>query len=214
MPRDPTGELSIIDFDGNSTGLDLRPVHRLRLAGRVSGSSGELVGMNESSAELDHLQRLMDASAESAGPHLRSIITDERRLNAVTLCAELNGMRLLTVATVTADGRPLSGPVDGYFLHGSFWFSSSRDSVRARHLRRRPVISLTHVPCAQLAVSAHGGATLFDFPSPQTNELRQAMLDHYLPLQGPAFRDWLDGMQDGIAVRVDASKLFVFHLAD
>lgn len=170
--------------------------------------------MNESSEELGHLQRLMDASAESAGPHLRSVITEERRVTAETLCAELDGMRLLSVATVSADGRPLSGPVDGYFLHGSFWFSTSRDSVRARHLSRRPAISVTHVPHAQLAVSAHGRATLFDFPGPETGELRHAMLDHYLPLQGPEFRDWLDGMQDGVAARVDASKLFVFHLAD
>lgn len=170
--------------------------------------------MYESSEEIDRLQRLMDASADAAGPHLRSIITDERRLDAAALCAELGGMRLLSAATVSADGRPISGPADGYFLHGSFWFSTSRDSVRARHLWRRPAISVTHIPHVQLAVSAHGTATLFDFPGPDTAELRQAMLDHYLPLQGPDFETWLDDMEDGVAVRVDASKLFVFHMAD
>jgi hypothetical protein len=170
--------------------------------------------MYESSEELDRLQRLMDASARRAGSHLRGIITDERRLDAASLCARLSGMRLLSVATVTADGRPLSGPVDGYFLHGSFWFSTSRASIRARHLARRPAISVTHIPNVQLAVSAHGTATLFDFPGPDTAELRQAMLDHYLPLQGPDFQTWLDAMDDGVAVRVDASKLFVFHMDD
>jgi general stress protein 26 len=170
--------------------------------------------MHESSEELDQLQRLMDASAAGAGPHLRSIITEERRLDAEALCAELRGMRLLSVATVSADGRPLAGPVDGYFLHGSFWFSTSADSVRARHLARRPAISVTHIPNVQLAVSAHGTATLFDFPGPDTAKLRQAMLDHYLPLQGPDSPTWLDAMDDGVAVRVDASKLFVFHMDD
>lgn len=170
--------------------------------------------MYESSEELDRLQRLMDASAAGAGTHLRSVITPERRLDAATLCAELGGMRLLSVATVTADGRPVSGPVDGYFLHGSFWFSTSRGSVRVRHLSRRPAISVTHVPDVHLAVSAHGTATLLDFPGPDTAELRQAMLDHYLPLQGPEFQEWIDGMDDGVAVRVDADKLFVFHMAD
>jgi hypothetical protein len=34
-------------------------------------------------------------------------------------------MRLLVVAMVTADGRPLAGPVDGYFRHGSFYFSAT-----------------------------------------------------------------------------------------
>jgi hypothetical protein len=58
-------------------------------------------------------------AAAAAGPHLRGIITDERRLSAERVCQILQGMRLLVVATVTADGRPLAGPVDGYFLHGS-----------------------------------------------------------------------------------------------
>ena len=73
-----------------------------------------------------------------AGEHLRGIITGERRLSAADLAGRLQGMRLLTAATVTADGRPLAGPVDGYFLHGTFWFSSGRNSVRMRHLAARP----------------------------------------------------------------------------
>jgi hypothetical protein len=169
--------------------------------------------VHETPPELDRLQRLLDSSAAGAGEHLRSIITDERRLDAPGLCAGVTGMRLLTVATVTADGRPLAGPVDGYFLRGAFWFSTSAHSVRARHLLARPVISVTHLPNDQFAVSAHGTATLFPFPGPETTELRQAMLDHYLPLQGPSFRDWLERMTDGVAVRVDAAKLFVFHMS-
>jgi len=123
-------------------------------------------------------------------------------------------MRLITVATVTADGRPVAGVVDGYFLHGSFWFSTSRTSGRARHLSRRPGISVTHVPDERLAVTAHGTAALFDFPGRESEQLRQAMLDHYLPLQGESFREWLDGMQDGLAVRVDATKLFAYYNPD
>ena len=83
---------------------------------------------------MDRLQELMDRSAAGAGSHLRGIITGERRLTARQVCQRLQGMRLLVVATVTADGRPLAGPVDGYFLHGSFYFGSGRDSVRMRHL--------------------------------------------------------------------------------
>ena len=175
--------------------------------------SAVLGAVLETPPELDRFQGLLDSSGAGAGEHLRSIITDERRLDAPGLCAGLTGMRLLTVATVTADGRPLTGPVDGYFLHGAFWFSTSSHSVRARHLSARPVISVNHVPDDHFAVSAHGSATVFPFPGPDTNELRQAMLDHYLPLQGPSFRDWLDGLIDGVAVRVDAAKLFVFHMS-
>jgi hypothetical protein len=179
----------------------------------MSQVSAVLGAVLETPPELDRLQRLLDSSAARAGEHLRSIITDERRLDAPGVCAGLTGMRLLTVATVTADGRPLAGPVDGYFLHGAFWFSTNAHSVRARHLSARPVISVTHVPDDHFAVSAHGTATLLPFPGPDTNDLRQAMLDHYLPLQGPSFRDWLDGMSDGVTVRVDAAKLFVFHMS-
>ena len=75
--------------------------------------------MLETPEEIDRLQQLLDRSAAGAGPHLRGIITDERRLSAAQVIERLPGMRLLAVATVTADGRPLAGPVDGYFLHGS-----------------------------------------------------------------------------------------------
>jgi hypothetical protein len=68
--------------------------------------------------------------------------------------------RLLVVATVAADGRPLAGPVDGYFLHGSFSFSSGRDSVRMCHLAARPVgipaqNAITDSRLAQSASHAH-----------------------------------------------------------
>ena len=69
--------------------------------------------MLETPEEMDRLQQLLDDSAGRAGAHLREIITDERRLSAVQLCHVLTGMRLLVVATVTADGRPLTGAVDG-----------------------------------------------------------------------------------------------------
>ena len=167
--------------------------------------------MLETPEDLDRLQQLLDQSMASAGPHLRSIITDERRLTAPQLCDRLQGMRLLALATVTADGRPIVGPVDGYLLHGSFYFSSGRDSVRMRHLAARPACSATHLPGEELAVSVHGRAELFDVSGPAHGELRQAMLDHYLPLQGPEFEDWLNGI-DALGARIAADKMFTFSL--
>jgi Pyridoxamine 5'-phosphate oxidase len=167
--------------------------------------------MLETPEDLDRLQQLLDRSMASAGPHLRSIITDERRLTAQQLCDRLQGMRLLALATVTADGRPIVGPVDGYLLHGSFYFSSGRDSVRMRHLAARPACSATHLPGEELAVSVHGRAELFDVSDPAHGELRQAMLDHYLPLQGPEFEDWLNGI-DALGARIAAAKMFTFSL--
>jgi hypothetical protein len=86
--------------------------------------------MLETPEEIDRLQQLLDRSAAGAGPHMKGIITGERRLSADQLCQRLQGMKLLVVATVTADGRPLAGPVDGYFLHGSFYFGAGTQSAR------------------------------------------------------------------------------------
>ena len=166
--------------------------------------------MLETPAELDRLQGLLDESMASAGPHLRGIITGDRRLTAGQLCETLRGMRLLVVATVTADGRPLAGPVDGYFLHGTFYFGSGRDSVRMRHLAARPGVSATHLPGEHLAVTVHGQAELFEMSSPPGAELRQAMLDHYLPIQGQAFEEWLDNT-DGLGARIQPDRMFTFH---
>src|SRR5271167_1938902 len=85
--------------------------------------------MFETAEEVTELQALLDASMASAGPHLRDI-ADEHGLGAIELTERLQGMRLVVLATVTADGRPLAGPVDGYFLHGTFWFSTGRNAVR------------------------------------------------------------------------------------
>jgi hypothetical protein len=166
--------------------------------------------MFETAQELDQLERLLDRSAALAGVHMRSIITEERRVTAAELCPRLQGMRLLVLATATADGRPLTGPVDGYLIHGSFHFSSGRESVRARHLSHRPSVSATHLPGEQFAVTVHGRAELYEISDPTRPELRQAMLDHYLPLQGAEFEGWLDST-DSLGACIRAERMFTFH---
>jgi general stress protein 26 len=168
--------------------------------------------MLETPEEVDHLQQILDRSAAGAGDHLRGIITDDRRLSAPQLIERLQGMRLLVVATVTADGRPLAGPVDGYFLHGTFWFSSGRNSVRMRHLAARPAVSATHVPGEELAVTVHGRAELLDLRDAAGGGLRQAMLDWYVPRQGPEFEKWLNAL-DAVAARIVPEKIFTFAMA-
>jgi hypothetical protein len=165
----------------------------------------------ETADEMVRLQQLLDRSADHSGPHLRNIITDERRLTALQLCQRLPGMRLLALATVTADGRPLVGPVDGYLIHGCFHFSSGRDSVRMRHLAVRPAVSAVHLPGDELAVTVHGRAELFEISDPAHPDLRQAMLDEYLPKQGPAFEAWLEA-EDALGARIMAEKMFTFAL--
>ena len=162
--------------------------------------------MHETPEELSRLQELLDTGIAAAGPHLKSMVRDENRVDAATLSEALAGMRLLIVATVTADGRPLTGPVDGYFLHGTFWFGSARNSVRMRHLAARPAVSATYLPGQELSVTVHGRAELFDLLDPAHGELRQAILDHYLPTQGPEFETWLR-KENPIGARIAPEKI-------
>src|SRR3954470_16806586 len=146
--------------------------------------------MRESPADLAHLQELLDRSYAQAGAHLRRIITPERRMTAEQVAERLTGMCLLALATVTADGRPIVGPVDGIFFHGAFHFGSSPDSVRFRHIRRRPQVSATHLPGEELAVTVHGRAELVDFG--EGTGFRQALLDIYVPRYGEDWGSFLD----------------------
>ena len=120
-------------------------------------------------------------------------------------------MRLLVVATTTADGRPLAGPVDGYLLHGSFHFSSGRDSVRMRHLAARPAVSATHLPGEELAVTVHGRAELYDVLDPALLQLRRAMLDHYAPCRDCTSPPGWTG-KNSIGARIVADRMYTFRL--
>src|SRR3954463_6543032 len=97
--------------------------------------------MHETPADLDALQDLLDRSYASARPHLLRIHTPERRLRAEQVAERLTGMCLLALATVTADGRPVVGPVDGVLYRGAWHFGSSPDSVRFKHIHARPHVS-------------------------------------------------------------------------
>ncbi len=137
--------------------------------------------MRELPADITALQELLDRSYASAGSHLLSIHTVERRLRAEQLCERLAGMRLLALATVTADGRPILGPVDGIFYRGAFHFGSSPESARFRHIRARPYVSATHAPGEELAVTVHGRAVAIDVRAEENAGLRETLLEVYVP---------------------------------
>lgn len=135
--------------------------------------------MHERHEDLVELQRVVDASFDAAGSHLRDIATPDRRLDAEQLAARLTGMRLLVLATSTHDGRPINGPVDGVFYRGRFHFGSSPESLRYRHIRERPAVSATHLPDESLAVTVHGDAELLDVHAAEHAEFKQTILDIY-----------------------------------
>jgi len=164
--------------------------------------------MHETAEDLAALQELLDWSYAAAEPHLLHIITPERRLTAEQVCERLTGMCLLALATATRDGRPIVGPVDGIFFRGAFHFGSSPDSVRFRHIRKRPHVSATHLPGEELAVTVHGRAVPIDI---KTDPFRQALLEVYVPRYGPEWEhDFLD--RGAMYARIEADRMFTFQM--
>jgi nitroimidazol reductase NimA-like FMN-containing flavoprotein (pyridoxamine 5'-phosphate oxidase superfamily) len=167
--------------------------------------------MHETAEDIAALQALIDRSYASAGAHLLRIHEPERRLSAEQLSERLTGMRLLTLATVTADGRPIAGPVDGIFYRGAFHFGSAPDSVRFRHIRKRPQVSAVYLPGEELAIAVHGRAALVDVARAENAEFRQTVLEIYVPRYGPEWEERI--MNAGASyARIEAERMFTFAM--
>ncbi len=159
--------------------------------------------MNESSEELEALQLLLDRSAGGVRRHLTDIVEPQRRLSAEQLCADLRGVVVLNVATVTKKGEPRLSAVDGHFLHGHWYFSTSGSAVKAGHLMRRLAVSVGYTPRDGYGVWAHGVA-------PRLAGDDAEGIDRYL---STVYGQPLSGLADEIAIyRVDAHWMLGFAM--
>ncbi len=148
--------------------------------------------MYETDEEITALQRLLDASYGTATEHLRGIISDERRLAARDLVALLTGMKVISVATVTARGEPRISALDGHFLHGTWSFGTSGSAAKARHMAARPAVSVAHVDGEQLAVFSHGRVERM-----QPGDADWApTIEHWTQHYGSSPLEWGDGPDD------------------
>jgi len=164
--------------------------------------------MRESATDLAALQQLIDRSYAGAGPHLLDIHTPERRLGADGVAERLQGICVLSLATVTRDCRPLVGPVDGIFYRGAFHFSTGRDAVRWRHVLARPQVSAAYVPNEALAITVHGSAVPVPTDAERGGELRELLLEVYTPRYGADWVEFLDS--EAVYARIDAARMFAF----
>ena len=120
--------------------------------------------MHETPDELAAFQRLLDASAARAGPHLRRIFDPpSHSVSANQLVRLFVGRKQIAVATATTAGDPRVAPVDALLLHARFHFGTHESAARIRHLRARPRISLTYFDRDDLAIVVHGAAKLIEF---------------------------------------------------
>jgi len=157
--------------------------------------------MRETDEDLARVQALLDDTYARAGAHLRDIHQSRTRVDPARLARELDGMRVLVLATVTADGRPLTGPVDGWFYRGRWHFGTSPAAVRAGHLAHRPAVSATYVDGERFVCTVHGTARAIDLASYDGGGFADVLSAFY-------GAEWMDAVAEGAPFwAIDADRL-------
>jgi hypothetical protein len=160
--------------------------------------------VHETAKELTALQTLIDRSLKRTGPHMKAIVHPGKySLSAKQVVKLLDGMRTVAVAAPAPNGDPLVAPMDGWFLHGKFFFSSGGDSIRIKGLRKRPRASIAYFEGEKFLINAHGPVVLMFKGHPDVGEIDDTFKKHY----GSSAFDWSD---EGVYVRLDADRFFTY----
>lgn len=159
--------------------------------------------MHETPEEMERLQALLDRSIERAGAFLRrSFEMPEHSLSAAQLTRYLQGIQNVAFATTTAKGEPRVAPIGSLFFRGHFYIPTVATAARTRMVTARPAVSLTHFVGDDLAIIAHGSATVVpaDHPDFAAVEAMQRAAS------GQSVRDW----GEGVYLRVEAETIVTF----
>jgi hypothetical protein len=159
--------------------------------------------VRETLDDVAWLQSVLDTSYAGAGEHLAGIHTERARMTAEQVVTQMVGMQVLVVATVSSNGRPFTGPVEGFLYRGRWCFGTAPNALRARHLRRRPAVSVTHVRGEDLVVTVHGRAA--PYPLRDGDGFLEILRSNY----GPDFDAWGLG---GEYVRVEPDRMYAADL--
>lgn len=159
--------------------------------------------MYETGTEIAEMQSLLDQSMEKAGSHLKSVFGERQRLSSRQLCAYLQGVRQVAAASVTSSGEPRVAPIDAVLFHARFHLSTDERSLRARHLAKRPHVSLTYFEGADPVVIVHGKAVFVHPEDPSFADLDSEWVKAY----GKSTRE-LSGTVEFI--RVEPTAMFAF----
>jgi hypothetical protein len=104
----------------------------------------------------------------------------------------------------------VTGPVDGVFHRGAFYFGTSPEAVRWRHLRRNPAVSATHLRSEDWAVIVHGTAVPADVSRTDRDGLRATLLEAYTPRYGARWEEFLDS--GPVYARIAAERMFALDV--
>jgi hypothetical protein len=135
--------------------------------------------MFETDAEIAELQTLLDAHAARANPHMRSIVSSDRVLNARQVVRYLQGTKHVAFATVNSRGEPRVSPLDSLFIHGRFTLSTGGAAAKLRHLRRNPACGAVHFVGDDVAVAVSGRAEFIPRDHPDHDEIHAAWTRQY-----------------------------------
>jgi general stress protein 26 len=162
--------------------------------------------MFETDDELETLDDLLARSFAGGGGHLTGIISEDRRLSARDLVRYLQGVRHFVVATVTESGEPRCSAVDGLFLHGHLWFTTSGDSLKAKHLEKRSALSAAHVVGDDVGVFIHGHALVMQGGPGDADALRH----YWTEIYESSPEDWVATPSDSRYIEVVATSMFTY----
>lgn len=159
--------------------------------------------MHETPEDMEQLQALLDRSIERAGAFLRSSFEmPEHSLSAGQLTHYLQGIQNVAFATTTAKGEPRVAPIGSLFYRGRFYIPTVATAARTRMVTARPAVSLTHYVGDDLAVIAHGSATVIPIDHPDFAAVEGMQRE----ASGQSVRDW----GEGVFLRVEAETIVTF----
>ncbi|HSK93404.1 MAG TPA: pyridoxamine 5'-phosphate oxidase family protein [Candidatus Angelobacter sp.] len=134
--------------------------------------------MFETDAETAELQQLIDRTMRTANPHMRSIVSPERRLTARQVTTYLQGTKHVVFATIDED-EPRASPLDALFIHGRFTMSTGRRAAKVRHLRANPACSAVHMDGDRVAVVVNGRVEWLERDHPDHDVVHRAWTAQY-----------------------------------
>ncbi len=159
--------------------------------------------MYETSEDLLNLQALLDRSIEQAGAFLReSFQMPAHSLSARQLVHLWQGLHTIAFATVSAQGEPRVAPISALLFHGRFYIPTVATAARTRHVIRQPAVSFTYFQGNDLAIIAHGTATII-----RPDHMDFAALES---LQRESSGQSVQAWGEGVFLRIAPAMLYTF----